>query len=57
MEVVARQFVDKMLVEDMISEDDQEWYVYSLQLIIEKLFSVLSLLLISIIMGYFFQRK
>lgn len=39
----------------MISEEDEEWYVYSLQIIIEKIIGFSTILAISVIWNYLLQ--
>lgn len=55
MEIVVERLVDKMLQEKMISTEDKKWYIYSLQLIIEKIVSYSTILLLAMIFGFFFQ--
>lgn len=55
MEIVIERLVGKMLQEKMISIEDKKWYIYSLQLIIEKLISFSTILLLALMFGYFFQ--
>ncbi len=47
--------VNRMLQANIISREDKEWYVYSIQIIFEKIISVSSILFLAIIFGYFFQ--
>lgn len=55
MELVVRYLVGRMRQENMISEEDKEWYEYSLQIIIEKIIGFSTILAISVIWNYFLQ--
>ena len=56
MESVVRYLVRRMQQENMISEEDEEWYVYSLQIIIEKIIGFSTILVISVAWNYFLHR-
>lgn len=55
MEKIAAFLADKMLDEKMISQEDKDWFVYSLQVVIEKIIGYVSILLLAMMFNCFFQ--
>lgn len=55
MEIIVKHIVNKMLCENMISEEETEWFLYSVQIVIEKVLGYASILLLSVLFDCFFQ--
>lgn len=55
MEVIANHLVNKMVQEHMISDDEEEWFLYSVQMILEKIVGYFSILVLGVIFKNFFQ--
>lgn len=55
MKIIVERLVDKMLYENMISQEDKEWYIYSLQIVIEKTIGLSTILLLGVLFDYLFQ--
>lgn len=55
MEKIATFLANKMLDEKMISQEDKDWFIYSLQVVIEKIIGYVSILLLAMMFNCFFQ--
>lgn len=55
MQIIAERLATKLLEEDMISIDDKEWYIYSLQIIFEKFIGYSTIIMVALLFNCFFQ--
>ena len=55
MQIIAERLAAKMLEENMISADDKDWYIYSLQIVTEKIIGYSIILLAAVLFDCFFQ--